>query len=299
MGNEKTRNLNVEIRKRIGVQGTGIKAVNYSLTYLSEFAMLRLPPTVRRFFNRMFGTPHERCIVDSAMPLRLNIDPANHAGSTLLRTGHYEPETERLFRDHLRPGDKFLDIGANEGILSAYAGTLVGEQGLVVAIEPQSSLQPLIEITLALNGIRPFKIYHRAIGGDEDTSARINLYPTENTGQASLVRKPRWGWTTFVQRSEPIRFISIERIFTECQIDHFDLVKVDVEGFEHQVVEAMLPHITAGRVRKLLLDYHTPILRRQGIDPLGIHQSLLDARMQVRHGNPSDLNSYLLYEFSV
>ena len=25
------------------------------------------------------------------------------------------------------------------------------------------------------------------------------------------------------------------------------------------------------------LDYHTPILRRQGIDPVGIHQSLLDA----------------------
>ena len=58
----------------------------------------------------------------------------------------------------------------------------------------------------------------------------------------------------------------------------------------------MLPHIAAGRIRLLLLDYHTPILERQGVDPAAIHQSLLDAQMQVRHGNPANLNSYLLYE---
>ena len=254
-----------------------------------------IPPVVRRFFNRLLVEPIPRTIVDSQIPLRLYVDPGNHGGSTILRTGHYEPETEQLLRDNLRPGGKVLDIGANEGIIAAYAGTLVGPEGLVVAIEPQTALQSLIEVNLALNGVTNYRLYHRAIGGDERDEARINLYPEENTGQASLVRRPRWGWTTLVQRSEPIRFVSLERIFTECEVDHFDLVKVDVEGFEHQVVQALLPHIAAGRIRQLLLDYHTPILERQGIDPAAIHQSLLDAQMQVRHGNPADLNSYLLY----
>ncbi|MEO6238809.1 MAG: hypothetical protein ABIQ52_17575, partial [Vicinamibacterales bacterium] len=48
----------------------------------------------------------------------------------------YEPELAAAVRDALRPGDVFLDIGANVGFFSILAARLVGDSGRVVAFEP-------------------------------------------------------------------------------------------------------------------------------------------------------------------
>src|SRR4051794_23565444 len=42
----------------------------------------------------------------------------------------------RLMHDIVRPGDTFVDVGANIGYNTVYAQALVGASGRVIAIEP-------------------------------------------------------------------------------------------------------------------------------------------------------------------
>jgi len=257
-----------------------------------------VPPIVKSFWEKAVSPPVYRVIADSSLPLRAYVHPHSHLGRSLLATGRYEVETEEIFRSELRRSDVFLDIGANEGFLSAFAATLVGQDGVVIAVEPQSRLQPLIEINLRLNNAQRFHIIHRAIGDTSTGTARINLYPETNNGQSSLMKKPRFGWTAIRREQEEITFITPRDILAECGVDRFDLVKVDVEGFEHKVVDALLPLVREGKVRKLLLDYHAAILAEFGIDAADIHRKLIDAGMRVVKGDPTQLTSYLLYHHS-
>src|SRR5690242_2523333 len=95
-----------------------------------------VPPVVKSFWQKALSPPVHRVVVNSALPLRAYVHPHSHLGRSLLKTGHYEPETEEIFRSELHKGNVFLDIGANEGFLTAFAATLVGSTGTVIAVEP-------------------------------------------------------------------------------------------------------------------------------------------------------------------
>jgi len=51
----------------------------------------------------------------------------------------------------LPPGGIFIDLGANEGYFSVIGSKLVGMAGRVLAFEPQSRLQPVINRNSTLN----------------------------------------------------------------------------------------------------------------------------------------------------
>jgi FkbM family methyltransferase len=255
-----------------------------------------VPPLLKNGLRSLRGRDDSRRIVhETKMPLRVYMNPHVWPGSRLHETGHWEPETEELLRRCLKPGDVFLDIGANEGILSAFAGTLVGPSGLVIAVEPQAALRAIIEVNLALNDVRRARVYTGAIGQSDGSRAELNLYPSTNTGQASFVHKPALGWTTLFRRTQAVTFISPERILAEAEVAQLDLVKVDTEGFEAEIVEVLLPSIRQGKVKHLLLDYHLKVLDKRGIDPATIHAALLAAGMKVTSGNGHLRGDYTLY----
>jgi len=255
-----------------------------------------VPPLLKNGLRSLRGLDDsQRIVLETAMPLRAYVNPHVWPGSRLVETGHWEPETEDLLRQCLKPGHVFLDIGANEGILSAFAGTLVGPTGLVIAVEPQSALRPIIEVNLALNDVRRARVYTGAIGQSDGSQAELNLYPSTNTGQASFVHKPALGWTTLLRRTQAVTFVSPERILTEAEVLQFDLVKVDTEGFEAEIAQVLLPSIREGKVKHLLLDYHLKVLEKRGIDPATIHSGLLTAGMTVVSGNGHLRGDYTLY----
>lgn len=239
---------------------------------------------------RLLAPLERRRIIETKMGVRLYVDPLSHGGREVTLRGTYEEETLRVLLAEIRPDDIALDVGANEGIFTAVMARLVGDGGKVIAIEPQSSLRDIIEINLRINGFERYRIYARAFGGAEGSSAELNVYPALNSGASSLLRRYR-----FSTVRETVGFVSPETVLADAAVSRFDFVKVDVEGFEHRVVESLLPLIRRGAVGKLLLDYHAPILAGHGIDPRAVHASLLDAGMRPRDPH-RELSSYVLYE---
>jgi hypothetical protein len=94
-----------------------------------------------------------RRVVGTRAGIRLYLNPLSHLGQRILRRGVYKPDTYAIVRSRLRPVDVFVDVGGNEGVYSALGGKLVGERGVMVAVEPQVALRGIIEINCRLNDL--------------------------------------------------------------------------------------------------------------------------------------------------
>lgn len=267
-----------------------MSALNANLATVHARAkfLRKLRPTVLASFA--LGMISQRRIVD-VEGLRLLIDPTTHLGDEILSTGTYEPETVRLFRENVCTGDVVLDIGANEGFFAALAGSLVGSEGTVIGVEPQSRLHEVLEINLALNTAGRSKIIKRVVGESDTINHQIWLFPISNTGASSLVARYRFG-----AKSEQVQEITPTAIQTEAGVERFDFVKIDVEGFEPEVIRALAPLMRAGKVGTLLLDYHAAILTSRGIDPAVTHELISECRMTAVEGDVG--SGYVLYRRS-
>jgi FkbM family methyltransferase len=73
---------------------------------------------------------------------------------------------------YLRPGDRFVDVGANEGIYSLLVASLVSAEGEVEAFEPVPTPAARLSENIALNEFSHVHVHVRAVG-EEPGSVRI------------------------------------------------------------------------------------------------------------------------------
>jgi FkbM family methyltransferase len=128
----------------------------------------------------------------------------------------------------LRPGDTFLDIGAQYGLYTLQAAGMVGPSGVVHAFEPQPRSADLLESSLLLNGMDNVHLHRHALG-NEDTRAIMTI-PGHNAGAGSLVHQHETG----IELEVEVRNASSALLATG--MDRVRLVKIDVEGFESEVI---------------------------------------------------------------
>ncbi len=76
--------------------------------------------------------------------------------------GDHEPWLQDVLRDRLRPGDCFYDVGAHTGFFSLIAARLVGEEGIVIALEPDPDNAAVLRANLAKNQVRQVKVIEAA-----------------------------------------------------------------------------------------------------------------------------------------
>jgi|GEM_PF-4406551 len=65
--------------------------------------------------------------------------------------GCFDYEIRRLIENYLKPGDVFLDVGANMGYFTAVAANVVGPQGQVHSFEPAFQYADYIQELIDLN----------------------------------------------------------------------------------------------------------------------------------------------------
>ncbi len=85
--------------------------------------------------------------------VELFCDVADAAVTPGLRSGEYEPHLTAVFERYCSPGMTVVDVGANVGYYSLLAARLVGPQGRVVALEPNSENCRLLLASLRKNGL--------------------------------------------------------------------------------------------------------------------------------------------------
>jgi FkbM family methyltransferase len=148
--------------------------------------------------------------------------------------GLYDLQEITLLKKALRPGEVFLDIGANVGYYSLIASSLVGYKGQVHAFEPIPENANKITTALGRNGISNVRVNQVAVGDKDGTFVfYVGNAELSNSGWASIVPSKRRPCTLTVPK------ISIDRYLYDNEINSVSFLKIDVEGAEPDAIAGM------------------------------------------------------------
>ena len=161
--------------------------------------------------------------------------------------GVYEPETLAVILGHLSPGDVFVDIGANIGAFTLPAARTVGKTGRVLAAEASAEVFSYLLRNVAANGHSAVITLNCAIC---DSSGAIPFYPAPNEkfGMGSL-------GVQFSGKPIAVPAERLDTVLEQTGIEHVDVLKIDVEGFEVSVFRGAQKLLTATRPPLILFEF--------------------------------------------
>jgi FkbM family methyltransferase len=236
------------------------KAITSALRRLGPGALLREASrratnmAITAFYRRVLGTRfYERRVRDYRMVLDL-ADPG--LSTQLAIRGSREPEHAFLIERELDPGAVALDVGANIGYYTIMMARLVGPRGKVYAVEPFPPSADLLGVNIRLNAVAD--IVDASVLAIGRNSGRGTLHVSERSNWHCLGPPATANWPkyqrTYVRTIEvPTRslwdFVQGKRAI--------DLIRMDLEGYEVEIFDGLLPHLGGGGFRaKLLFETH-------------------------------------------
>src|SRR5215210_1011896 len=101
--------------------------------------------------RRVAAPPFAMRLPPSLGGFAFHCDTRDSVAREVCFTGRYEPQETQLASRMLRPGDVFVDVGANWGYFSLAAAHWVGPRGTVIAFEPEPRLFELLAGNVAAN----------------------------------------------------------------------------------------------------------------------------------------------------
>ena len=184
----------------------------------------------------------------------------------------------------LRPGSTVIDVGANIGVITAYAAMRVGSAGVVVAIEPAADNLEVLAANLRRNNLTNVRIVDSAAG------RRRESRPFYLRGDVSAVNSlfPESCYAHVTATAE-VRVVPVDDLVEGGA----DLVKIDVEGAELDVLAGM-PRLLAQRGIHLVVEWHPVLQQAAGYAPDALPRLLLDGGFRldaIGHGGSWPLNT--------
>jgi FkbM family methyltransferase len=183
----------------------------------------------------------------------------------LLIHGEWEPEETELLKKLIKPGDVFVDVGANLGYYALLAARVGASH--VYAFEAQPSTYELLGKNVIINWMTKFITYEHLAVYSHTTDLEFfvrNNYP----GNSSLGFTPpdqlqKWFDTTTAVK---VHAVSLDDYFAD-KPGKLDLIKVDVEGAEPAVFEGARRTLAKNRDVKVLCEWSPDQMATARQDP--------------------------------
>ncbi|MFD4345046.1 FkbM family methyltransferase [Streptomyces coelicoflavus] len=196
---------------------------------------------VERRLNAHLRDHPRRAVVEVRSGDRFAVDTQDLIQRYLYLFGAWEPHLTGWLRRRLRPGDCFVDVGANIGVFSVLAARLVGERGRVVAVEASPDLHRRLEHNARLNGLGNIRALNAAVS-DRARTLTFTLASSRNTGANSIVP-----YDGPVESSFETEARTLPELLDPAEIATARVIKIDVEGAEGSVVRGLAPMLGALR----------------------------------------------------
>jgi FkbM family methyltransferase len=141
----------------------------------------------------------------------------------------------KFMQAYLRPGDGFLDIGANTGVYSVLASGYVGTEARIDAFEPMEATASRIEEQAALNKLHNLRVHRLAVC---DRDGELDFGYAENDAMMHLRREGEPG--------QPHAVVSAIRLDSFEPYGNYMMGKMDIEGAEPFALAGAAARLRAG-----------------------------------------------------
>lgn len=173
------------------------------------------------------------------------------------------PMMEKL-NSKVFPASVCFDIGANIGITTVW---LARQANIVHAFEPVRNNQIRLLETLELNNIRNVTLHRIAVA---ETTSKRDLFLYNSYGHHSLsenhVSEP--------VGKETIQTTTIDMFCRDYSINQIDIIKVDVEGFENEVLKGASSMLTDKKIKYIIFEHSKLLMEKQGRSPDQVFSTL-------------------------
>ena len=121
-----------------------------------------------------------------------------------------------------------IDLGANIGLFSMFVAPICEK---VFSVEPTPSHFALLNELVDLAGIENIEAHNLAIG-TEDGEAEFNIHERNSTMNSFVTHRtdPHSGKTVKVKTK------TLNSLIDSLDVDHINFVKMDIEGFENEII---------------------------------------------------------------
>jgi FkbM family methyltransferase len=163
--------------------------------------------------------------------------------------GAFELGTVRACQRLLRPGQTVLDIGANVGAHTLHFARTVGPTGKVYAFEPTDYAFAKLNANVAANPDLVARIACCQTMLTEANGQEIpqlySSWPLVNEENSHALHGGR------LMSASKARSTSLDSFLAEAGVDHVDLIKIDIDGFECGMLRGA--RVTLERMRPTLV----------------------------------------------
>jgi FkbM family methyltransferase len=195
----------------------------------------------------------------------VRLHPRETLGFATLVYGGFETAEISSAIELATPGTTAFDVGANVGIYSVALGRAVGRDGLVVAVEPDTTNVSRLRDNLALNSISNAQVVE-AVAGDRDGVVELQVADDPAYHSVVGIERGHVAVGTTVVRSVPL-----DRVWEDLGRPSVSIVKIDVEGAEPSVLRGARAMLTLAHPALLVeaRDEARLALLRSELEPLG------------------------------
>ena len=181
----------------------------------------------------------------------------------------YEARYDKRFSEVLRPGDCVWDVGANVGYYTRLFSERITDRGMVCAFEPSPvNFARLSGACIGLGNVRMLQV-----GLGRENGRLFFQQGADELGATSRVIGNAPG-------GEAVDIRTGRSLINDGDAPTPDAIKIDVEGYEYEVLDGLGEYLGAPSLRAIGVEVHFGILKERGMDntPKQIEELL------ARHG---------------
>ncbi len=214
------------------------------------------PATLLRRVLLRIGSPRSGMAqVDLPWGGRIEVSLSDQIGSEIFKQRIFDLAVSECAWRILSPGDHVIDAGANIGYMTMLFAAKIGRAGSVHAFEPHPTVGATLEANvrqMAEGGRCGDVIIHsHALGATRGVAELFESdYFATNQGTASIANVPSEGHAS---QSHSVEVETLDELFPR---ESFALLKIDVEGFEMEVLNGARELLKERRIANLIYEDH-------------------------------------------
>jgi FkbM family methyltransferase len=167
--------------------------------------------------------------------VRVFLDPDDWIAKNILVEGEWESSEWNWIKSRISRGSVLVDVGAHVGTYTLRAAKAVGDEGLVIAIEPNPYIIGHLNDGVAISHRKNVKVFQVACGEKRDQMT-LFIAPGFNTSMTSLSRENALHGDPSIPREVKVDVVPLDEIIASANPTRLDVLKVDTEGAETLVL---------------------------------------------------------------